>query len=67
MAINQKGGGKSLAQTRLYAYPEVASETLYVITLGDKRSQKDDIKTCQGFVEQLRKETQGSDEQEESL
>jgi hypothetical protein len=67
VAIDQKGGGKSLAQTRLYVYPETEREVLYLITLGDKRSQKDDIKTCQAFVDQLRKETRTPDEQEKPV
>src|ERR1700757_3414309 len=40
VAIDQKGGGKNLAQTRLYVYPDVETETLHVIILGDKGSQK---------------------------
>jgi hypothetical protein len=64
VAIDQKGGGKSLAQTRLYVYPEPETETLFVITLGDKRSQKADIATCRDFVTELRKERQNTDEEE---
>lgn len=63
VAIDQKGGGKHLAQTRLYAYPDTETEVLYVITLGDKRSQKEDISTCRGFVQRLRKERQDTDEE----
>jgi hypothetical protein len=66
VAIDQKGGGKSLAQTRLYVYPEPETETLHLITLGDKQSQKDDIATCRTFVTELRKESEGPDEEEAS-
>jgi hypothetical protein len=65
VAIDQKGGGKSLAQTRLYVYPDTETETLYVITLGDKGSQKDDIATCRAFVNELRTEGQDTHEDEE--
>jgi hypothetical protein len=62
VAIDQKGGGPKLAQTRLYVYPETTTETLYVLTLGDKRSQRDDIKYCHWFVEQLRKKEAADDQ-----
>ena len=63
VAIDQKGGGKSLAQTRLYVYPDTETETLHVISLGDKRSQADDIANCRTFVNDLRKERQDTDEE----
>ena len=61
VAIDQKGGGRNLAETRLYVYADVTTETLHVITLGDKRSQKNDIATCQTFVNELRKGRQDAD------
>jgi hypothetical protein len=63
VAIDQKGGEKGLAQTRLYVYPETETETLHVITLGDKRSQKADIATCRAFVTELREGRQDTDEE----
>ena len=39
------------------------TEVLHVITLGDKRTQKDDIATCRTFVTELRKERQDTDEE----
>ena len=56
VAIDQKGGGKDLLQTRLYIYPDVESGTVYLITIGDKNSQKADIADCRKFINQLRKE-----------
>jgi hypothetical protein len=64
VAIDQKGGGRSLAQTRLYVYPDVARETLYLITLGDKKSQRDDIAVCQDFVAKLPEVEGDSDEED---
>lgn len=54
-AIDQKGGGKGkLRQTRLYVYPDVNQKVLYLITIGDKSSQKDDIKLSANFVIKLK-------------
>ncbi len=64
VAIDQKGGGRSLAQTRLYVYPDVARETLYLITLGDKKSQRDDIAVCKDFVAKLPEMEGDSDEED---
>jgi hypothetical protein len=66
VAIDQKGGGKCLAQTRLYVYPDTVTEQLHVITLGDKQPQKADIATCRTFVTELRKERQETDEEAKS-
>lgn len=53
LAIDQKGGGKALAQARLYVYLDRDTETVHVITLGDKGSQKADVKYSSEFVESL--------------
>ena len=65
IAIDQSGGGKSLAQTRLYVYPEVLAESkiLHLITLGDKNSQRTlDIAACREYVTYLRKLRQNAPE-----
>ena len=56
VAIDQKGKGKNVAQTRLYVFADPKDEILHLITLGDKRSQAADIKTCKAFVTQLQEE-----------
>jgi hypothetical protein len=38
LAVDQKGGGAKLAQTRLYVYPDKESMTVHPIILGDKPS-----------------------------
>lgn len=58
VAIDQKGGGANLAQTRLYVFPDEHQEVLHVLTLGDKRTQSEDIKYCSSFVLALRAQTQ---------
>jgi len=54
IAIDQKGGGKSLMQTRLYVYPEVEHRVLHLITLGDKNTQRLDIAFCREYASSLR-------------
>ncbi len=63
LAIDQKGAVRKLAQTRLYIYPDAVSECLYLITLGDKSSQKEDIKTSHVFVNGLPKGDKSDHEQ----
>jgi hypothetical protein len=53
LAIDQKGKGSHLKEFRLYIYPDEESETLHLITLGDKNTQPDDIQLCKKFVEAL--------------
>lgn len=51
-AIDQKGGGQKikLQQTRLYVYPDTSNKTLYLLTIGDKSTQRDDINLCREYV-----------------
>lgn len=55
IALDQKGAKGSPKQTRLYIYPDEDQKIIYLITIGDKRSQKKDIQHCNKFVEDLRK------------
>jgi hypothetical protein len=55
VAIDQKGGGSSLRQTRLYVFPEVDHCILHLITIGDKTTQKADIDVCREYIKALRK------------
>jgi hypothetical protein len=54
IAIDQKGAGANIAATRLYVYPDTQTETLYLLTLGDKSTQSDDIQDCKAFVKYIR-------------
>ena len=67
IAIDQKGGGKSLAQTRLYVFPDVKTSVLYVVSLGDKRSQRADIQFCREFVGSVREQEGESNEEEKPI
>ena len=54
-AIDQRGGAKGkLRQTRLYVYPDVDAKVLHLITIGDKNSQREDVKLSADFVVQLK-------------
>jgi putative component of toxin-antitoxin plasmid stabilization module len=63
-AIDQKGGGQSLAQLRAYVDQDEDEEILHLLTIGDKTSQQDDIPTCKQYVAQIRREDKKTDEPE---
>jgi hypothetical protein len=54
LAIDQKGGGKNLAETRLYILADDSAGVVYAITVGDKQSQAGDIEFCKQFVRDWR-------------
>ena len=56
VAIDQKGAKGGTRETRLYVYAFETGNILYLITIGDKRSQQRDIADCKEFVNMLRKE-----------
>ena len=60
VAIDQKGGGTGLKETRLYVYPDRTSNVLYLITIGDKKTQKSDIRYASEFVTSLLQHTSES-------
>jgi hypothetical protein len=53
-AIDQSPLGKGSLETRLYVFPEESTTTLYVMTIGDKDQQKDDVRECCALVKKLR-------------
>jgi len=42
-----------MKETRLYVYPDSVTEVLYLLTLGDKKSQRGDISFCVSYVKAL--------------
>jgi hypothetical protein len=56
LAVDQKGGGKNLQQTRLYVFAEPQTQTLHLLAIGDKSNQSKDIQFCQRTVKNLRNE-----------
>jgi hypothetical protein len=53
IAVDQTGAGRKLAATRLYVYAYVERETVFLLTIGDKQSQGDDIRFCKQSVETI--------------
>jgi hypothetical protein len=50
MAVDQKGGGPALQETRAYTYADEAQKVLYIITIGNKQEQPSDIELSKDFV-----------------
>ena len=61
IAVDQKGGARNLAETRLYVFADESDKILYLITIGDKQTQADDVQFSKEFVYELRKK--GTNEQ----
>lgn len=57
LAIDQKGGGGSLQETRLYTYADDETKTVYLIAIGNKASQYADVEYSKEFVTALRNKT----------
>ena len=56
VAVDQKGGGAGLSQTRLYLFADVQTEELHLITLGGKDTQEGDIKFSKTYAKKLKQE-----------
>ena len=55
-ALDETGEKYNVHPIRLYVHPEIDTKTLWVITIGDKETQKRlDIPHCTEFVKQLKK------------
>lgn len=57
VAVDQKGGGGNLQETRLYTFADDKSHTLHLITIGNKYTQPEDIQQCSDFVKSLKDNT----------
>jgi len=55
IAIDQKGIKGRPRQIRLYIYAVEVDQVLYLITIGDKNTQKRDLADCREFVDFMRK------------
>lgn len=53
VAVDQRGGGGNLQETRLYLYPDEEQKVLYIITIGNKDEQSADVEFCKAFVKSL--------------
>lgn len=54
LRISEAGAPSNVAATRLYIYHDAETETLYLLSLGDKSTQSDDIHECRGFAKWIR-------------
>lgn len=54
IAIDQSGQGRNLGETRLYVYPDDTTRTLHLLLIGDKSSQKRDLRIVHETVNRLR-------------
>ena len=43
VALDQRGGGGRLQETRLYCYPHSGSRTVHLLGIGDKSAQPSDL------------------------
>lgn len=60
LAITEKGGHQEIKLSkikagRLYIYPDEEKKILYLLTIGDKNSQENDIKECVSLLNKLGK------------
>lgn len=55
VGIDQKGGGKALKEARLYIYPDATTKTIHGLTIGDKKTQHEDIEYAKKMVDEIRK------------
>jgi hypothetical protein len=53
IAIDQKGFGGNLQETRLYTFAEEQSKTIHLITIGNKDTQHSDIELAKDFIKSL--------------
>lgn len=58
LAIDQKGGGGNLQETRLYTFADDEKKVVYLIAIGDKDAQHSDVEYCKNFVVSLRNTTE---------
>jgi hypothetical protein len=58
LAIDQKGGGGNLQETRFYTYADDVEKVVYLITIGNKDSQAGDIALSKEFVGTLRQKAE---------
>ena len=57
IAIDERGGGGNLRALRLYTYADEANRILHLLSLGDKDSQSNDLRTLPIILKNLRIDT----------
>jgi hypothetical protein len=59
VAIDQTKAEVKLKETRLYVYPDTRTKNLFLLIIGDKRTQKDDIQYAKKCVKKIRESGNG--------
>lgn len=68
-ALDQKGGGRKvkLQETRLYIFPYMDEKTIYLLTIGNKNSQDNDIQFCKKQVEKIKQGSRNGKANDQSI
>ena len=54
VAIDQTKAERKLKETRLYIYPDIRTKKLFLLTIGDKKTQQHDIQHSKDCVKMIR-------------
>jgi hypothetical protein len=54
VALDQTKAERKLKETRLYIYPDVKTKKLFLLTIGDKKTQQNDIRYAKDCVKMIR-------------
>ena len=54
VAIDQRGDEGHLQATRLYTYAYLKNNTLYLLAIGNKQEQQEDIAFCKAYVKSIK-------------
>jgi hypothetical protein len=65
VAIDQKGLGPNLQETRMYTYADDQKKILYLLKIGNKDIQHSDIECCKDFGGQIDNDSGMSEETRE--
>ena len=67
LAIDQKGGGQGLQESRLYTFADDKTHRVWLITIGNKKEQPGDVQICRKFVDSLRGDEDAEPEKEQNI
>ena len=65
IALDQKGCAGKPMQTRFYVFADADAETLHLITIGTKKSQREDNASCRELIVGLRERKQNTHDETE--
>ena len=56
LAVDQRGGKGKTKELRLYIWPCTSNSTIYVLKIGEKNRQSEDIEWCKNCVTKIEEE-----------